>query len=493
MTLTASYSTKMDGVLQAPSFSLPFDIDSEFDWLELTVSFSVKGWYSILIWDSEKKLRAQSLVINEPKTIMISQSSKDTSFGAVTGKVAAGTWTLEILSPPSSENRQYTIDYIGGFGQKVGNSVEGSTWSKEGITDGFLLNDYQKDQVFNTGTRWYKGDFHTHTTESDGKMTPFNGMAQARKMNLDFFVATDHNILPTKWLEDEIMVIPGVEITSSKGHFNALGLTKWVDWRPSFADGGMETEEGMNRIIRDVKAAGAIVSMNHPMLKPWEWQYRTTLLSDLDVIEIWNDPTYKDNPEATEQALILWNTLWNDGYQIYGIGGSDSHLLPTESYEEGGPPSVIGDPATFVYCEGLTARSLLNGVNRGRAYVSRGPEFIINIFVDGVSYLPGSNLTDCYDDKEEIEVWYEIMPMKTPANATLHWIKDSQSVKDIKIAEGKIIQNQFTLKKSEVTWIRFEIRSEDGELLSFVNPIFTGKKTPTLTTWGDLLDTVDFS
>ena len=488
--MTASYSTKIDGVLQAPSFSLPFDVDTEFDWLELTISFSVKGWYSILIWDPNQTLRAQSLAINEPKTIMISTSWKDTSFGAVTGKLVSGTWSIEILSNPTSENRHYTIEYMGGFGRKNENSVEGITWSKDGMAKGFLLNDYQKDQVFNSETRWYKGDFHTHTTESDGKMTPFYGMAQARKMNLDFFVATDHNILPTKWLEDEIMVIPGVEITSSKGHFNALGLTKWIDWRPSCADGGMETEEGMNRIIREVKTADAIVSINHPMLKPWEWQYRTTLLADIDVIEIWNDPTYKDNPEATEQALLLWNTLWNDGYRMYGIGGSDSHLLPTESYEEDGPPSVIGDPATFVYCEGLTASSLLNGVRRGRAYVSRGPEFIINIFVDGVSYLPGSNLTDCFDEKDEVEVWYEIMPMKTPANATLHWIQDGQSVKDIKIAEGKIIQNQFKLKKSEVSWIRFEIRSEDGKLLSFVNPIFSGEKTPRLVTWGDLLDTV---
>jgi len=104
--------------------------------------------------------------------------------------------------------------------------------------------------------------------------------------------------------------------------------------------------------------------------------------------------------------------------------------------------------------------------------------------------LPGSNLTDCFDEKDEVEVWYEIMPMKTPANATLHWIQDGQSVKDIKIAEGKIIQNQFKLKKSEVSWIRFEIRSEDGKLLSFVNPIFSGEKTPRLVTWGDLLDTV---
>jgi hypothetical protein len=493
--LTASYATKIDGVLEAPSFSLPFTLDSQFDWLELTLSFSVKGWYSILIWDPSNSLRAQSLIISESKTITISSSSTETSFGAVTGNISAGEWVLEILSPTASSERQYTFEFIGGFGKNGKAAIEGQTWSDEGTVNSFLLNKYQKDQEINTETRWYKGDFHTHTTESDGKMTLAAGMEQAKKMNLDFFVSTDHNILPTKWVEDDMLVVPGVEITSSKGHFNALGLTKWVDWRPSSVDGGMETEQGMNRIIREVKASDAVVSMNHPMLQPWEWQYRNTLLADLDVIEIWNDPTYKDNPVATEQALQLWNTLWDDGHRIFGIGGSDSHLLPTESYEEGGPPSVIGDPATYVYCNGLSARTLLDGVKRGKAYVSRGPEFIINILVDGISYLPGSDLTDCFDGKEEVDVWYEVMPIKTPDYARIHWIKDGQIIKNstLTLTGGKILQERFTLKSGETSWIRFEIRSVTGELLSFVNPIFTGKKDPFLKTWGDLLDTVDFS
>ena len=147
-------------------------------------------------------------------------------------------------------------------------------------------------------------------------------MDQAKKMGLDYFAVTDHNILPTKWIRDDVLTIPGIEITSSKGHFNALGLKKWIDWRPTCMDGGMETEEGMNRILAEAKFAGALVSINHPMLKPWEWQFKTTPLSLVDVIEIWNDPTYKDNPAATEEALQLWDILWNDGHRIYGIGGS---------------------------------------------------------------------------------------------------------------------------------------------------------------------------
>ncbi|MEH7331817.1 CehA/McbA family metallohydrolase [Neobacillus drentensis] len=491
--MKASYTTTINGVVHSPAITLTFDVEQKYDWIELSVSLSKNGWYSILIWDPTRCLRAQSLLIKEPKKIFISSDPNVASFGAVAGEIETGCWTMEILSSRFSEEHHYAIQYIGGFGKSNQNEIAGVNWAARGITGGFELNQYCNERIYKSAAQWYKGDFHTHTTESDGKMTPKSGMNQAKKMELDFFAATDHNIIPTKWTDDSIMVLPGVEITSSKGHFNALGLTKWIDWRPNCHDGGMESEEGMNRIIREVKAAGAIVSINHPMLKPWEWQYRKTLLATIDIVEIWNDPTYKDNPVATEEALHLWNNLWNDGYRIFGIGGSDSHLLPTESYEEGGPPSVIGDPATYVFCQGLSARALLDGVKNGRAYVSRGPEYLTNIIVDGESYLPGSDLSMCFDWKDEIHIWYEVMFIKIPDNGCLWWIRDGIILAKERIHEGKIIQKQFTLKKEEVSWIRFEIRSLDGELLSFINPIYSGEKKHSLLTWGDLLKAQTYS
>jgi hypothetical protein len=485
-------SMNLDGVLLTPSTSLPFEVEQNYDWLDFTISFSKKGWYSVLVWDPSKKLRAQSLLISEPKSIRIAAFPEETSFAAVSGEIQAGIWELEILSPTNSEQHIYTIQVNGGYGKSEKEAAVNDSWAAQGVENGFTLSGYVKDRMFHSKSRWYKGDFHTHTTESDGKMTVENGLKQAKEMKLDYFVATDHNILPTKWRSSEMMVIPGVEITSSQGHFNALGLTNWIDWRPTCADGGMETEIGMNRIIHEVKASGALVSINHPMLKPWQWQYLTTPLKEIDVIEIWNDPTYKDNPEATEKALRLWNILWNDGHCIFGIGGSDSHLLPTESYEEGGPPSVIGDPATYVFCNGLSPRTLLEGIKAGKAYVSRGPEYIVNIIVDGISYPPGSDLSECFNGKNEIHISYEVLPNNTPANARLIWVKDGKEIDSEEVFDGSIINKQFTIRREEVSWIRFEVRSKDGKLLSFINPIFTGAKTSTLSTWGDILSKADY-
>ncbi|MEW9050221.1 MAG: CehA/McbA family metallohydrolase [Neobacillus sp.] len=486
--MTTTDNTTVNGAVNAPSTSIPFKVEQDYERLEISVGFSQKGWYSLFVFDSKSELRAQALFIQEPKTIVISTCINHASFSSTPGIIPQGDWKIEIESPAYSENHTYTIQIMGENNlDNIAEEVSVNGWSRSGSGDILELSLFSNDKIYNSESRWYKGDFHTHTTESDGKMTPAAGMSQAKTMELDFFVATDHNIIPTKWISEQVMVIPGIEITSSKGHFNALGLTKWVNWRPTTRDGGMETEVGMNRVIREVKEVGAVVSINHPMLKPWEWQFHETKLAEIDVIEIWNDPTYKDNPIATEQALHLWNVLWNDGHRIFGIGGSDSHLLPTESYQEGGAPSVIGDPATYIYCEGLSANSLLKGVLKGHAYVSRGPEYAIKITANGKSYLPGDDLSQCFASEDEVVIHYQINPAKLEKDAQLYWISEGQIISKEILINGQEYKKQFNWNKKENAWLRFEVRSEDGTLLSFANPIYSGTKQTTLHNWKDLL------
>lgn len=86
-------------------------------------------------------------------------------------------------------------------------------------------------------------------------------------------------------------------------------------------------------------------------------------------------------------ALKLWDLLWKDGYKIRGIGGSDSHMLPSETYAESDKPSVIGDPCTYVLAQGLPAAETLEGVSKGHVYVSREVELDIRILCNGQTYI----------------------------------------------------------------------------------------------------------
>ena len=57
------------------------------------------------------------------------------------------------------------------------------------------------------------------------------------------------------------------------------------------------------------------------------------MLDGVDCLEIINDPTYPDAAHANDKAVHFLDELWNDGYRIYGVGGSDSHNLIEERYE----------------------------------------------------------------------------------------------------------------------------------------------------------------
>ncbi|KAA0548368.1 hypothetical protein FZW96_07275 [Bacillus sp. BGMRC 2118] len=483
---TSSVHT-VNGVVTTPFLSKNFQVTDQSDWLKLSISFTKKGWVAIFIYDANNQLRVQSLYINEPKTIFVTNQSQTTSFASVAGDLPTGDWRIDLLSPTYKSNPTFELSYEYGTGELDAPIIVTENWAE--LKDNhFELTGFDANKVYPSQNKWFKGDFHTHTTESDGKMTPIAGLTQAKEMKLDYFVATDHNIIPTKWIkDDELLVIPGVEITSSKGHFNALGLTKWVDWLPSSPDGGMETEEGMNRVISEVKESGAIFSINHPMLKPWAWEFNDTKLRDIDTIEIWNDPTYKDNPAATEEALKLWNELWNDGYRIYGIGGSDSHLLPTETYPNAEQPSVIGDPATYVLAEELSATSLLQAVRQGKTYVSRGPVLDIEIMVNNEPVDMGADLTD-RSGNNGIDISYLVSYQDVKRPSSITWIQDGAVIAKDPISSTGQIQRKFSWSQAITTWLRFEIRAEDGELLAFGNPIFQGSKETTLHTWKDLMN-----
>ena len=53
-----------------------------------------------------------------------------------------------------------------------------------------------RPQATAAGTaRWYKGNLHTHTLNSDGDSTPDEVVRWYREHGYDFLVLTDHNVM----------------------------------------------------------------------------------------------------------------------------------------------------------------------------------------------------------------------------------------------------------------------------------------------------------
>ncbi|UVI30673.1 CehA/McbA family metallohydrolase [Paenibacillus spongiae] len=477
--------------------SVLFNVEGPADWLMFTFDYEGEGgWRTFTLRDPGGRVRYTHLNCYNSRSAIIHREYAETSFLGVPGEIEAGEWEIKFVdgSPPACT---LALEWKSGVGEVPEGSCippgERNYWTEamNGVKD-YKLDLYDWHECREEGARWYKGDFHTHTVLSDGKMTPERNMEQAEIMGLDFFVATDHNLISTSWPQGRALVIPGVEYTSGSGHWNALGVRQWHNWTYNAPDGGIGTGEGMNRLMAEVGQEGALRSVNHPMLTPWAWVYEDTLLKNVDCLEIWNDPTYATNPAATERALVLWSALWNEGWRLPGIGGSDSHMLPTETYSDGSPPSVIGDPGTYVYAERLSPAAILAAVQAGRVYVSRGPELDVRVSVGGNEYPLGSDLTEAVASAANGAVDIRLA-ITGAAQGKLHVIANGAEASVLDIPEEEHA-TEFKLhwRAAEYEWVRFEIRKANGELLAFTNPVYCGQKEKTISTWGELLKKASF-
>lgn len=467
--LMIKQNSKDNKLYQTQTFTVPEHVES----IAIRVEASVKAWLTCMVYDEMNELRAQFMNISTPQPIIIHKEQEKTSPYTIYGNIGAGRWKADIVMIADKvveENKEWCTVQI--LYNEIDTEVQSDlcAWQTPGKPI-FHLADFHAKNVKENKARWYKGDFHTHTIYTDGKMTREENMVSATKQGLDFFVATDHNIIPTSWFDEtDTLVIPGIEVTAPLGHYNILGANKSPFCNHRMID--MLSEEGMNKIIHD-DYGDALVSINHPFLTEWKWLFKETPLASVHCLEICNDPTYSANEKATELALVAWTILLNDGHTITGIGGSDSHLKPTETYEGSDKPSLIGDPGTFVYCDHLSTEQVLLHVKQGNVTVSRG-ERIDFQFND---LLPGSN-SDGRNGTIKAFV-------KTNEAVYFEWIVNGEIVKRDDAKESSYTFD-FT-NDDAYKWIRVDVRYEDGRFYGFTNPIYFGKKQPELKTWGELL------
>jgi hypothetical protein len=207
---------------------------------------------------------------------------------------------------------------------------------------------------------WVRGDLHCHTLFSDGDSWPSEMLHAAAEAGLEFLGVTDHNTVAHHAEYGAgggafPVVVPGVEVTTYRGHWNAWGTERWYEFREA-------TSGGVSSAVREAVAAGAFVSVCHP--KPFgpPWEYGD--VRGFPAIEVWNGPWERLNPSS----LALWDAGLCAGLRIVGVGGSDTHQLRTASHAR------LGSPTTWVKVSGrITAAAVLDALTRGDAFMSASP------------------------------------------------------------------------------------------------------------------------
>lgn len=205
--------------------------------------------------------------------------------------------------------------------------------------------------------RWLCGDLHLHTEHSDGAYTLEETVQLARRAGLDFIALTDHNTSSQNeasgW-RDGLLVIPGMELTTGRGHCNLYGVS---DPLPDFR--AVSTEQ-LKKKLAEARAAGAYVSLNHPHDSDcgWHWGFDV----NHDWVEIWNGPWR----EANARTLVWWQEQLAAGRRITAVAGSDTHRPH--------PYVRHGWPAAWVFADGNSAQHILQAVDRGRVTLSYAPD-----------------------------------------------------------------------------------------------------------------------
>jgi hypothetical protein len=209
-------------------------------------------------------------------------------------------------------------------------------------------------------TPWLCGDLHCHTLHSDGELSPAEVVALARSRGLDFLAITDHNSIASqsdlaRLRDPGLILIPGAEVTTFKGHFNVLGIGDWVDFR-------VQTPAEMAAALGFARQRGALISCNHP--KPFGPPWAFPEVTGYDCIEVWNGPWWA----ANQFALDIWAQRLAQGERIPALAGSDFHRRSEMDEEE---PRAPGTPCNWVYVpEQPSAAAILSAIRRGHVSMS---------------------------------------------------------------------------------------------------------------------------
>jgi hypothetical protein len=238
---------------------------------------------------------------------------------------------------------------------------------------------YASAGILDPAARWYAGDLHVHSRHSDDAQPSLEELcAFGRLRGLDFLAITDHNQAAQLELMrgaqagcPDLLFIPGEELTTYRGHANALGISAWVN--PFVGLDGRTIQE----VAADARAQGALVSINHPT---WDlgslclgcaWAHDLAVEA-VDAVEVCNGDVAATWPLFGDSAIAFWDALCARGRHLAALGGSDAHRLPAQP---GGGETQPGTPTTLVYAEGLGVGPILEGIRRGRTVVKlRGPD-----------------------------------------------------------------------------------------------------------------------
>jgi DNA polymerase III, alpha subunit len=230
--------------------------------------------------------------------------------------------------------------------------------------------------------KFYKANLHTHSTHSDGTLTPEKLKEVYAKNGYSIVAYTDHNVLNyfSELSDENFLVLCGYEADISTRVRTDSGMTYnktchmcAIARDPKTASLVKKPDEytpdKANKLISDLNGAGFIVNYNHPY-----WSNEDSRdylqLDGFAAMEIYN--TGCELNVNNGNTLSDWACMLRNGKKLFAIATDDNH---NRSYASPSPyedDSCVG--FTAIKSPSLTYADVITALDNGHFYASWGPE-----------------------------------------------------------------------------------------------------------------------
>ncbi len=226
------------------------------------------------------------------------------------------------------------------------------------------------------GRKWFKGNLHTHTTESDGRISPEECYALYKSKGYDFLARTDHWKVSDAGAYEGMLLLSGCEYDFGSDpadgvyHIVALGMERDPQITRAMTPG-----EAVERI----HANGGLANIAHPA---WSLDTPDQILrygNIFDMTEIYNSVSGLPRNARPYSGLIV-DMLASRGVYLPLIADDDVHFYV--------PGFDACRSFIMVEAEECTRESILAAIAAKRFYATQGPELYVRI--EG-----GKLLVDC--------------------------------------------------------------------------------------------------
>jgi hypothetical protein len=224
-----------------------------------------------------------------------------------------------------------------------------------------------KNLPFGRPGRFYRGNLHTHSTNSDGKLAPSEVCKAYQQAGYDFISLSEHfmayydfPVSDTRaYRNEDFTTLIAAELhqghlaNGEPWHILAVGIP--LDFAQP------DENEGAVEIAQRAADTGAFIGIVHP-----SWYGLTVedakLISCAHAVEIYNHGSAVEVDRGEDWPFC--DLLLNDGWRLSGFATDDAHAMTHDAF--GGWINV--------QAESLDPDALLESMKAGRYYSSQGPE-----------------------------------------------------------------------------------------------------------------------